>query len=68
MKRFGIGLIVAGLLAHAGCGRESSAPRKLRLAIIPKALDIPVFNYAKVGAERTAAVSFPPMANTARPH
>src|SRR5947208_2609066 len=55
MKRFGIGLIVAGLLAHAGCGRESSAPRKLRLAIIPKALDIPVFNYAKVGAERTAA-------------
>src|SRR6266849_744579 len=54
MKRFGIGLIVAGLMAGAACGRESSAPRKLRLAIIPKALDIPVFNYAKVGAERTA--------------
>jgi len=27
----------------------------LRFAVIPKALDIPVFNYAKVGAERAAA-------------
>ena len=29
--------------------------QKLRFAIIPKALDIPVFNYAKIGAERAAA-------------
>ena len=27
----------------------------MRFAIIPKALDIPVFNYAKLGAERAAA-------------
>jgi ribose transport system substrate-binding protein len=33
----------------------SNAPQKLRFAIIPKALDIPVFNYAKIGAERAAA-------------
>jgi ribose transport system substrate-binding protein len=32
----------------------SAAPKKLRFAIIPKALDIPVFNYAKLGAERAA--------------
>ncbi len=35
-------------------GGAASAP-KLRFAVIPKALDIPVFNYAKVGAERAAA-------------
>ncbi|HZL94057.1 MAG TPA: sugar-binding protein, partial [Vicinamibacterales bacterium] len=33
---------------------DAEAPRKMRFAIIPKALDIPVFNYAKVGAERAA--------------
>jgi ribose transport system substrate-binding protein len=43
-----------------GCGpatpqTDAAAPRKLRFAIIPKALDIPVFNYAKLGAERAAA-------------
>jgi hypothetical protein len=27
-------------------------PRKFRFAVIPKALDIPVFDYAKKGAER----------------
>jgi ribose transport system substrate-binding protein len=49
-------VIVAVLLALAvGCGRDAGGPRKLRLAIIPKALDIPVFNYAKIGAERQAA-------------
>jgi ribose transport system substrate-binding protein len=35
--------------------KEETGPRKLRIAVIPKALDIPVFNYAKIGAERTAA-------------
>ena len=54
MKRFCVALIVAGLVASAGCGRENSGPRRLRLAVIPKGLDIPVFNYAKVGAEREA--------------
>jgi ribose transport system substrate-binding protein len=38
-----------------GGGREpGSAPATLRFAVIPKSLDIPVFNYARVGAERAA--------------
>jgi ribose transport system substrate-binding protein len=40
------------------CGGGGSAPdegqRKYRFAVIPKALDLPVFDYAKVGAERAA--------------
>ena len=48
------------VLLVAGCSgsqppAEQAVPRKLRFAIIPKALDIPVFNYAKLGAERAAA-------------
>ena len=39
--------------APAGGGAPAAA-RKLRFAVIPKALDIPVFNYAKIGAERAA--------------
>jgi ribose transport system substrate-binding protein len=54
MRRLVSAAFVLGLLA-AGCSREAVGPRKLRLAIIPKALDIPVFNYAKIGAERQAA-------------
>jgi len=52
--------LVAALFA-AGCGSEppktdaAATPAKLRFAVIPKALDIPVFNYAKIGAERAAA-------------
>ena len=43
----------------AGCSRaeapqQTTGTRQLRFAVIPKALDIPVFNYAKVGAERAA--------------
>jgi ribose transport system substrate-binding protein len=42
----------------AGCGGDPGvdpgAARKLRLAVIPKSLDIPVFDYARVGAERAA--------------
>src|SRR5229473_1491613 len=55
MKRLCALSIVTGLLAVAGCARHDSGPRRLRLAVIPKGLDIPVFNYAKVGAERAAA-------------
>ena len=51
----------AALLAVAGCsGTKEAAPggeapkQRLRFAVIPKALEIPVFNYAKVGAERQA--------------
>jgi len=37
----------------AGCS-HSDGPRKLRFAFIPKALHIPVFEYARIGAEREA--------------
>jgi len=33
----------------------AAAKPKYRFAVIPKSLDLPVFNYAKVGAERAAA-------------
>ena len=50
-------LAVSALFAVAACsGAPSpSTPSKLRFAVIPKALDIPVFNYAKIGADRAAA-------------
>jgi ribose transport system substrate-binding protein len=50
---------VAAGLALAACGGSSNAPaaggqQRYRFAVIPKSLDIPVFNYAKIGAERKA--------------
>jgi ribose transport system substrate-binding protein len=50
--------MILGLIV-AACGGSSngSAPagqQRLRFAVIPKSLDIPVFNYAKIGAEREA--------------
>lgn len=45
---------LAVLLAVAGCSRDTGGPQKLRFAVVPKGLDIPVFNYAKIGAERQA--------------
>jgi ribose transport system substrate-binding protein len=56
MKRV-LGLVVASGLVLAACGGGSepaSGPRTLRFALIPKALDIPVFDYARLGAERQA--------------
>src|SRR5262245_34096015 len=53
--------VVIALAVSAGCGQSQPVPAApagkatLRLAVIPKALDIPVFNYAKIGAERKAA-------------
>src|SRR5436190_19134549 len=52
-------LVVILALAVSGCGggggeKKADAPQRLRFAVIPKALDIPVFNYAKIGAERQA--------------
>ncbi len=38
-----------------GPNAATTPPAKMRFAVIPKALDIPVFNYAKIGAERAAA-------------
>jgi ribose transport system substrate-binding protein len=58
------GLVAAFLMAIAvsGCSGSKEQPasnapaadQRLRFAVIPKALDIPVFNYAKIGAERQA--------------
>ncbi len=65
MKRpRGTGIVIGAIITlalAASCSRdkagapagESATPR-YRFAVIPKALDIPVFNYAKIGAERTA--------------
>src|SRR5215510_6011189 len=54
MKRW-CALVLVVLATVSACTRGASGPRKLRIAVIPKALDIPVFNYAKIGAERAAA-------------
>jgi ribose transport system substrate-binding protein len=58
MKRVGLVLAAIALTAIA-CGgaqqQQPPAPRKLRIALIPKSLDIPVFDYANKGAQRAAA-------------
>src|SRR4029453_3770159 len=53
MKRL-LPLLLLALVIASACAREPAGPRRLRIAVIPKALDIPVFNYAKIGAERKA--------------
>ncbi len=61
MRRTGVLVLALALASWAACGGSkedapgAAAPRKLRFAVIPKALDLPVFNYAKIGAERAAA-------------
>lgn len=51
-----VAAIVAATSVAGACGGASpEGPRKLRFALIPKALDIPVFNYANQGAQRQAA-------------
>lgn len=51
-------LMTAVALAVSACSGTKNdtakTPERLRFMIIPKALDIPVFNYAKIGAERQA--------------
>src|SRR5829696_2548107 len=52
-----LALIVTLGLAVSGCSggdKKPEGPQRLRFAVIPKALDIPVFSYAKIGAERQA--------------
>ncbi|HET9704922.1 MAG TPA: sugar-binding protein [Vicinamibacterales bacterium] len=51
---FGILMFIAAC-GGAPTSEQSTQPRKMRFAVIPKALDIPVFNYAKIGADRAAA-------------
>jgi ribose transport system substrate-binding protein len=60
MKRLWVvaAVLALGAWACGGSGggdKAPEAPRKLRFALIPKALDIPVFNYANTGAQREAA-------------
>jgi len=45
---------IAITIAGAACSRSGDQPSTLRFAIIPKALGIPVFDYARIGAEREA--------------
>jgi len=45
----------AGVAAWACGGAQPAGPKTLRFALIPKALDIPVFDYANKGAQREAA-------------
>ncbi|HEY7497311.1 MAG TPA: sugar-binding protein [Vicinamibacterales bacterium] len=57
MKRLAIAIAAAAIAVTLACSGGSSsgdAPRKYRFAVIPKALDLPVFDYAKKGAERAA--------------
>jgi len=55
MRRLWMVAVIAGLALSACSGaKPANAPQRLRFAVMPKALDIPVFNYAKIGAERQA--------------
>jgi ribose transport system substrate-binding protein len=54
MKRAWIVLCGIAAVVVACGGGTPEGPRKLRFALIPKALDIPVFDYANMGAQRTA--------------
>lgn len=54
MKRVLVALAVAA--TAWACGSPApEGPRRLRFALIPKALDIPVFDYANMGAQQEAA-------------
>jgi ribose transport system substrate-binding protein len=55
MRRCWILSILLGFLTVAcGSGEREVKSVKYRFAVIPKALDLPVFNYARTGAERAA--------------
>jgi ribose transport system substrate-binding protein len=51
-----IAAVTVGVVACGGGTPEGPPPaKKLRFALIPKSLDIPVFDYARIGGERAAA-------------
>ena len=54
MKRLMAFVITVAAVATACGGGQPAGPKKLRFALIPKALDIPVFDYANKGAQRFA--------------
>ena len=53
MKRF-LMLLVVLALAACGDGSSGSGKKKYRFALIPKMLSNEVFNYGRIGAEKTA--------------
>lgn len=56
MRRLLLGVLVATVVGCGGGAAPAGGDKPiLRFAVIPKALDIPVFNYAKIGADRAAA-------------
>jgi ribose transport system substrate-binding protein len=55
MRRVWLLLVGVAAVAVACGGGQPAGPKKLRIALIPKALDIPVFDYANKGAQREAA-------------
>jgi ribose transport system substrate-binding protein len=55
MKRLMVLACVAVLGAAACGGGGEQAPATRRYALIPKSLDIPVFDFARIGGERAAA-------------
>ena len=54
MRRALLATLAIALGTYACAGSEPEGPRTLRFALIPKALDIPVFDYANKGAQRKA--------------
>jgi ribose transport system substrate-binding protein len=64
MRKLKVGVLAVIVASSLACsGGSSSTPattssggggQKLRFAVIPKSLDLPVFNNAKIGAERAA--------------
>lgn len=58
MKRLVVMAVIVAAAIGVACGGgagRTEGPKKLRFALIPKALDIPVFTYANKGAQRAAA-------------
>ncbi len=59
MRRFVVFIAAIAMAACSGGSRQqasagASGGQRFRFAVIPKSLDLPVFNYAKIGAERKA--------------
>jgi ribose transport system substrate-binding protein len=58
MRNSSLAVAVCLGMSLSGCSGVKDAtppgPQRLRFMVIPKAIDLPVFNYAKVGAERQA--------------
>ena len=50
----GLALAIACGGGNDGSGGSADPGRTLRFAVIPKSLDLPVFDYARIGAERAA--------------